>query len=79
VLPGVIREVGIRQFRKLRFGEEVSLVVKPCLIALDGEREMVVSSDDEVRINVERDGPRVVDINMAVRQAAEQGFFTVHS
>jgi len=79
VLPGVIQEIGILQFRKLALGEEVSLVVKPCLIALDGEREMVVNSEDEVRIKVERNGPRVVDINKAVRQAAERGFFTVHN
>ena len=79
VLPGVVKEVGIRRYRKLMFGEEVSLLVKPCLLALDGEREMVVKSDDEIRIRVERDGPRVVDINLAVRQAAEQGFFKVNS
>jgi len=79
VLPGIIREVGIRAYRKLEFGEEVSPLVKPCLIALDGEREMIVGNDDDIIIKIKRDGPRVVDINMAVKQAAEQGFFTVRS
>lgn len=77
VLPGVIQEVGVREYRKLKFGEEVPLVVKPCLLALDGERELVVGSDDEVGVRVERDGPRVVDIKGVVREAAAQGFFTV--
>lgn len=77
VLPGVIKEISVREYRKLKFGEEVSLVEKPCLLALDGERELVVRSDEEVGIRVERDGPRVVDINGVVREAAAQGFFTV--
>ena len=50
---------------------------KPCLLALDGERERVVGGDDEAGVRVERDGPRVVDINGVVREAAAQGFFTV--
>jgi len=79
VLPGVIEEVGVREVRQLRLGEEVGLTVKPCLLALDGEREFTVSGSDEVRVRVERDGPCVVDINRAVRQAAARGFFTVGS
>lgn len=77
VLPGVIQEISVREYRKLKFGEEVSLVEKPCLLALDGERELVVRSDEEAGIRVERDGPRVVDIKGVVREAAAQGFFTV--
>ena len=37
----------------------------------------MVGVGDDVRAKVERDGPRVVDINGAVRDAAAQGFFTV--
>ena len=70
--------MSVREFRRLEFGEEVALEVKPCLLALDGERELVVGVGDDVRVKVERDGPRVVDINRAVRDAAAQGFFTVH-
>jgi len=76
VLPGVIQEVGIKSFRKIELGEEVEITMKPCLIALDGEREIVVGALDEVRVRLERDGPNLVDINKAVREAAVQGFFT---
>ena len=76
VLPGIVREIGVREFRRLEFGEEVVLEEKPCLLALDGERELAVGREDEARVRVERDGPRVVDINKALRRAAAQGFFT---
>jgi len=76
VLPGVIQEVGIREVRRLPLGEETAVSIQPCLIALDGERELAVASGDEVTIRVERDGPCVVDINKVIRQAASHGFFT---
>ena len=76
VLPGVIEEIGILEFRLIELGEDVELVQKPCLIAVDGEREMTVRARDEVKVRVERDGPRVVDVNKAINKAARQGFFT---
>ena len=76
VLPGVIQEVGIQEFRLIELGEEVELSLKPCLIALDGERELRVGARDEVKVRLERDGPRVIDINKAIREAAREGFFT---
>jgi len=79
VLPGVVQEVGIREMRRLRLGEEVELSVKPCLLALDGERELIVDGSDNTTIRVERDGPRVVDINMVMREAVTQGFFSVNN
>jgi hypothetical protein len=76
VLPGVIQEVGIRDVRRLPLGEETAVAIRPSLLALDGERELTVAADDEVTVRVERDGPRVVDIKKAIRQAAFHGFFT---
>ncbi len=76
VLPGVIQEVGIEEFRLINLGEEVELLTKPCLITLDGERELRVGALDEMKVRIERDGPHVVDINKVVREAAAQGFFT---
>ena len=79
ILPGVVQEVGIREVRRLRLGEEVELSVKPCLLALDGERELIVGGSDNITIRVERDGPRVVDINMVMREAVTQGFFSFNN
>lgn len=76
VLPGIIQEIGIKSFKLINLGEEVELAYKPCLIALDGERELMVKAQDEIKVRLERDGPHVVDINKAVTEAATQGFFT---
>jgi predicted polyphosphate/ATP-dependent NAD kinase len=76
VLPGVIEEIEIQEFRLIKLGEDVELVQKPCLIAVDGEREIMVRAMDDVTVRIERDGPRVVDVNKAIKKAAKQGFFT---
>jgi predicted polyphosphate/ATP-dependent NAD kinase len=75
VLPGIIREVEILEFRQIKLGEEVELTFKPSLIALDGERELRIGARDRVKVRPERDGPRVVNINKVIREAARQGFF----
>jgi predicted polyphosphate/ATP-dependent NAD kinase len=75
VLPGVVQEVGIEEVKLIRLGEEVEVTFKPSLMALDGERELKVNARDEVKVRLERDGPRVVDINRAIKEAATKGFF----
>lgn len=77
VLPGVIQDIDVRRWRRLSLGEEVAVAHTPCLIALDGERELVVAPREEIAVRVERDGPRVVDIRAVVRQAAARGFFRI--
>lgn len=75
ILPGVIEEIGVVDFRRMALGERMTVSLCPCLIALDGERELVIRGGEEVTIRVERDGPIVVDINKVIRQAAVDGFF----
>jgi predicted polyphosphate/ATP-dependent NAD kinase len=75
VLPGVIQEVGISEYRHIELGEEIPINVKPCLLALDGERELKVRAQDELVMRVERDGPRLVNVSVALKKAAAQGFF----
>ena len=75
VLPGLVQEVGISEYRRIRIGEKIPVSVKPCLLALDGERELKVRAQDEFTMRIERDGPRIVDISKAVHKAVEKGFF----
>ena len=79
VLPGIIQDVPIGEWRRLALGEEVCVDQGPCLLALDGEREFTVRAGEDIRVRVQRDGPRVVDITAAVRAAAAQGFFRTDS
>ena len=75
VLPGVICEVGIAEWKLLEPGDEVTVNLKPSVIALDGEREVTVKDTDQTKIKLQPDGPPVVDIKKTIRAAAEQGFF----
>jgi len=75
VLPGIIEEVGIEEVRLIRLGEEIEIAFKPSLMALDGERELKINARDEIKVRLERDGPRVVNISQAIKEAANKGFF----
>ncbi|MDI6857539.1 MAG: NAD(+)/NADH kinase [Dehalococcoidia bacterium] len=75
VLPGVVGEIGVEACAVVALGEEVAVETTPCLIALDGEREAHVAAGQDVRLRLQRDGPRVIDVVKTVRQAAAKGFF----
>jgi predicted polyphosphate/ATP-dependent NAD kinase len=75
VLPGVIEEVSISEYKQVKLGEEIPIGVKQCLLALDGERELKVNAGDKLTMRIERNGPRVVDISIAIKKAVERGFF----
>lgn len=75
VLPGLVAEVEVAEMKILEPGEEVTVLCKPSVIALDGEREITVVADDQVKIRLQGDGPRVVDIEGTIRAAVSKGFF----
>ena len=70
VAPGRVLPVGVRSWRQLALGEEVSLPVGAETIALDGEREIAVaehvSQGAVLRARVTRNGPLIVDIHAAL-------------
>jgi len=75
ILPGVVQDVCIREYRRISFGETVPITHQPGLLALDGEREFKIEIGDTILLKVARDGPRVVNIPAAVKEAASNGFF----
>jgi hypothetical protein len=75
VLPGVINKVGIKEWQILAPGEEVEILHKPSILALDGEREITVKASDQVKVRLQNDGPPVVNIDKTIREAASKGFF----
>jgi predicted polyphosphate/ATP-dependent NAD kinase len=75
VLPGIISEVGIEEWKILTPGEEVEVLHKPSIIALDGERELTIKGSDQVKVRLQNDGPLVVNIEKTIREAVSRGFF----
>jgi predicted polyphosphate/ATP-dependent NAD kinase len=75
IAPGLVEPLSVKNYRHIELNEEIKVTDVPCLIALDGEREVEVREGDEAKIKLTFDGPRVIDIRTALREAALRGFF----
>ena len=75
IAPGLIRRVAVSSCRALSPGEEVPVRRGRGVLALDGERELVIRPGRRLQIRLSPAGPRVVDIPIALRHAASRGFF----
>ena len=75
IAPGLIVPVPFGTTREIQIGESVEIVRTPCLIAVDGEREIEVGADAGVGIRLTGEGPLVVDIKAALAEAAARGYF----
>ena len=79
IAPGVIERVRIKDWRIIKKGKPVTVKLRPCTVALDGERAIVVSAQEDVSVLVTDRGPRVVGVQAALREAALAGVFTEES
>lgn len=73
--PGLMRSAQVTEPREIALGTPVAIEPIRGTIALDGEREIELSEDRRVAIRVTADGPRVVDIQDTLGDAARQGIF----
>jgi hypothetical protein len=74
--PGMIQAVGCAEHRLLPPGAEVIIRhEQPCVLALDGEREIALRPGASIRLRLNPHGPRVVDARKAIELAARAGFF----
>ena len=77
IAPGWLRTVDVRGWRRLPPGEVRTPRLRAGMIALDGEREVGFDEDDEVRIVLEPDAVRTVDVEACMHYAARNGLFRV--
>ena len=75
IAPGIILPVPFEKIRRIPIGETVKVPQTPCLIALDGERELEIQTGSEVSIRLTFEGPVVVDFKAALAAASASGFF----
>ncbi|WP_419841403.1 NAD(+)/NADH kinase [Candidatus Poriferisodalis sp.] len=68
VAPGRYVDADIADCTRLPFGRSVTLR-GPGVLALDGEREIVLDAGDAAHVTVNHDGPRVIDVAAAVAAA----------
>ena len=77
IAPGLLSEVNVAESHPLAPGETV--VVRrqhPCVLALDGEREIELRQGATVQLKLNPNGPRVIDAREAIDSAARAGVFT---
>jgi predicted polyphosphate/ATP-dependent NAD kinase len=75
IAPGLIVPVGVRRYTPLVAGGRVEVPGGPGTIALDGERERKIRRQDRVIICLNPLGPRVINPQLVLAQAAQQGVF----
>ena len=76
IAPGLIRSVSLAEYRLLPPCDEVILVRRePCVLALDGEREIELKADAAVRVRFNLNGPKVINAHKAIEVAAKAGVF----
>ncbi len=74
ISPGLYRPVHVAGARRLALGEVVE-IEGPGLLALDGDRMHVLAEGEIARLEVRRDGPQVIDVELALTLAARSGHF----
>ena len=76
IAPGLLCEVSLVEFQPLAPGETVAVKhQQPCVLALDGEREIEMRQGMTVRLKLNPKGPRVIDARKAIDIAARAGVF----
>lgn len=73
--PGLIKKVRVSYHTLLNFGEKVVVDTLPCIIALDGEREIEVKKSDYVEMEIDQKGPLVIKIKDTMDEAAFANIF----
>lgn len=73
IAPGLVSTVNVLEYQT--FDEACSLPIRhtPSIIALDGERELVLAAGEEIYVCFNRQGPQVVDLARTLEEAAKAG------
>jgi len=71
---GLYGTVHVADAQRVELGEEAA-VVGPGVLAFDGDRERALAAGQRATLRVVRDGPRVIDVDLTLRLAAERGLF----
>ena len=73
IAPGLMREVGVAAHQRFSASQQLPITLTPCVVALDGEREVIIPSGIRHSVRYQPNGPQVVDIQHCLRAGAEQG------
>ena len=72
VAPGIIERVFIKGSHLMRVGDEMPIEGAPCVLALDGEREVEVRRGQDAAIRLAAEGPVVVNVQRTMSNAMKR-------
>ena len=75
IAPGIIETVSIENMQLIAVGEEVDIAFTPCVVALDGEREVEIKKGQKAAIRLSVHGPLVVDVDRTMAFAMQKKIF----
>jgi predicted polyphosphate/ATP-dependent NAD kinase len=75
IAPGLLAPVGIAGVSEFGPGEPQAVRLSQGAIALDGERELVFTADDQVTVRLDQHGPLTIDVDRAMAAAVRDGLF----
>jgi predicted polyphosphate/ATP-dependent NAD kinase len=76
IAPGALLRVSVGEVFDLEPGVPYPVQDgRPAVLALDGEREIVLHDDDEVTVTLDLNGPWIVDVERTLLQAVQEGAF----
>jgi len=76
IAPGLLRTIGIAEYRTFTPEENIVLQAGAGMIALDGEREIDMDDADTAEIRLNLQGPLVVDVDATLDAAVQKGFLS---
>jgi hypothetical protein len=74
IAPGLMAELRVERYRTFGPEETLSIGRAPAVIALDGEREVIVPKGSQYRVHYNARGPRVVNIRKSLQLASSRGY-----
>ena len=76
IAPGSVVPVGIGEIVDMRPGSQYAVdSLRPAVLALDGEREITLFSGDEASVELDLEGPWIVDVERTLSLAVAEGTF----
>ncbi len=73
--PGLLAKASVEEVQALPLGASLAVEPTPCMLALDGEREIYVGGGEQLRLRLSGEGPWVLDFEGILKESAERGLF----
>jgi hypothetical protein len=75
IAPGRFARVGVARRTQMLPGQDYPVSLAPCLLAVDGEREVEVREGSRASVRLNPEGVWVIDVAKVMEQARCSGFF----